>query len=209
VYDNMWNCNAGQTLGPESIYACSPSSWYVVSDQWSQGGAVMTFPAVQYNFPSGNQQISGYTSMSSSFAEISPHVGIYEFAYDIWLNGVASSSSNEIMIWVDNFGQTPAGDLAATTTLGGVTYNVFVTSPGAGYIAFVPTSPFSSGTVDLLSFFQYAMNQGWIARTSTILQLGFGPEIVSTQSPNPTVNNGASATFYVNDFSLSCSPACP
>ena len=70
VYDNMWNCTANctpsntscQTLAPESIYVCSTSSWYVTSAQWSQGGAVMTFPGVQYNFNSGKgTAISNYT----------------------------------------------------------------------------------------------------------------------------------------------------
>jgi len=97
VYDNMWNCTANctpsntscQTLAPESIYVCSTSSWYVTSAQWSQGGAVMTFPGVQYNFNSGKgTAISNYTSMKSTFTEVSPRVGIYEITYYVWVNGI-------------------------------------------------------------------------------------------------------------------------
>jgi hypothetical protein len=215
VYDNMWNCNQGETLGPESIYACSTSSWYVTSAQWSQGGAVETYPAVQYNFNGGSgAKLSDYTSMTSTFSEVSPHVGIYEMTYDIWVNGMGWSAPGhtEFMIWVDNFGQTPLGGSPKLThqSVGGGTYDVWYYSYSGGnqVISFVADTNFSSGTVDLLSFFKYAENKGWLASTSTILQLGFGPEIVSTQSP-PTANNGANATFYIDDFTLNCSPTCP
>ena len=36
-----------------------------------------------------------------------PGTGIYEDAYDIWLNGLATSGSTEVMIWTQNNGQTP------------------------------------------------------------------------------------------------------
>ncbi len=209
VYDNMWNCNQGYTLGPETIYVCSESSWFVESGQWSQSGACMTYPATQVDFNSGDGiPIGNYTAISSTFSVATPHVGIYEATYDIWINGIANPpTSTEIMIWVDNFHQTPAGNVVDTTTLGGRTYEVWATGDRS-YIAFVPTTPFPSGTVDLLGVFQYVMNRGWIATSSTLNQIGFGFEIVSTQSPDPAVNGGGTATFHVNDYSVTCSPPC-
>ena len=215
IYDNMWNCTANCTgnncevLGTESVAACSTSSWFSSSNQWSQGGAVMTFPAMQYNFNNSNgTPISNYSSMTSTFSEVAPHVGIYEITYDIWLNAIANPpTSTEVMIWVDNFGQTPAGSVMGSATLGGVTYAVWVAGPGQSYIAFVPAQPFSSGTIDLLAFFHWIMSQGWIGASSSIYQIGFGPEIVSTQTP-PTANNGHSAPFYIDHYTLDCSPAC-
>ena len=82
-------------------------------------------------------------------------------------------------------------------------YDVWYYSYGGGkqVIPFVATSNFSSGTVDLLSFFKYAENKGWLASNAAIDQIGFGPEIVSTQTP-PKANNGTNATFYIDDFQL-------
>jgi hypothetical protein len=215
IYDNMWNCTPHcsgtncEILGTEQVAACSTSSWYAISNQWSQGGAVMTYPAVQYNFNGGNGvPISNYSTMASTFVEAAPHVGIYEITYDIWLNGIANPpASTEVMIWVDNFGQTPAGSIMASATLGGITYDVWVSGPGQSYIAFVPRQPVTSATLDLLGFFHWIMNKGWLATTSTIHQIGFGPEIVSTQTP-PTANNGHMATFYVDQYTLDCTPGC-
>ena len=222
VYDNMWNCTASctpsntacQTLAPESIYVCSTSSWFVTSAQWSQGGAVMTFPGVQYNFSSGKgTAISNYTSMASTFTEVSPHVGIYEMTYDVWVNGIGwdAPGHTEFMVWVDNFGQTPLGGKPMLTkqSVGGGTYDVWYYSYSGGnqVISFVADTNFSSGTVDLMSFFKYAMNKGWLTSNAAIDQIGFGPEIVSTQTP-PNADNGTNATFFVDDFTLTCSPSC-
>ena len=81
-----------------------------------------TYPNVHkdYNEPA----INSFSSITSSFSETSPHVGIYQAAYDIWLNGVASNGSTEVMIWNDNYHQVPAGSVQATVTFGGRSYTV-------------------------------------------------------------------------------------
>ena len=60
--------------------------------------------------------ISSYHSIKSTFAESSPHVGIYDDAYDIFVNSnmIIGPGTTEIMIWVDNYEQTPAGTKFAT-----------------------------------------------------------------------------------------------
>src|SRR5262249_13557575 len=123
----------------------------------------------------------------------SPHVGIYDVAYDIWINGVATSGSTEIMIWNENYNQVPSGGRASTMTFGGRAYEVWKTSNN-GYIAFIPSTPFTSGTVDLLEIFRWVMNRGWMPANSTLGQIDFGVEIVST--------NSTDATFQFTDFSI-------
>jgi hypothetical protein len=189
VHNNMWN--SAYTLGPETLYACSYRNWYVVSNQTNSAGAVKTYPNVHKDY--NNVPISTFNAITSTFAETSPHVGIYNVAYDIWINGVATPGCTEIMIWNENFNQVPAGSKAATVTFGGRTYDVFKTS-SSGYIAFVPTAVFTSGTVDLLEIFKWTMAQGRLPANSTLGQICFGVEIVST--------NGADATFYFTDFSI-------
>ena len=192
VHNNMWNSSAG--LGPETLYACSYHNWYVVSNQTNNAGAVKTYPNVHKDYDA--VPIRSFNTITSTFAATSPRVGIYNVAYDIWMNGVASSGSTEIMIWTENFHQVPAGSRVTTVTLGGRTYDVWKTSD-SHYIAFVPTAVLTSGTLDLLEIFTWTMSQGWLPSNSTLGQICYGVEIVST--------DGADATFQFTDFSLTTS----
>jgi glycosyl hydrolase family 12 len=185
VYNNMWNTSA--TLGPQTLYVCSYDDWYVVSNQTDQQGAVLTYPNVQENF---SQAVSSFKAISSTFAETSPHVGIYEDAYDIWFDGFGAGHT-ELMIWVDNFNQVPAGSKAATVTLGGRTYDAYRTTDGS-YIAFVATVTFTSGTVDLLEIFNWIVGQNWLTSSATLSQIDFGVEIVDTA--------GSPATYDFTNF---------
>lgn len=194
VANDMWNVsgyNVSQTL-----YACSYSDWYVVAtmDNSRGDGAVKTFPNSHRDFDN-SPQISSLSSITSTFAETSPGSGIYEDAYDIWLNGIASSGSTEVMIWTDNHGQTPSGSVQATVTIDGRSYTVWKTT--GNYIAFVAGTNFTSGTLNLLDFFQWLMSKGWIPGNSTLGQVDYGPELVST--------NGVPATFTFSDFSVNAS----
>jgi hypothetical protein len=189
VHNNMWN--SAEALGPETLYACSYHNWYVVSKQTNHAGAVKTYPNVHKDYD--NVRISSFNRIRSTFAATSPHVGIYNVAYDIWANGVATSGSTEIMIWTENFRQVPAGDKVARVGLGGRTYNVWKTSDNH-YIALVPTAVMKSGSIDLLAIFKWLMSKGWLPANSTLGQIDFGVEIVST--------DGRNATFTFTDFSI-------
>ena len=189
VHNNMWN--SAEALGPETLYACSYHNWYVVSKQTNHAGAVKTYPNVHKDYD--NVRISSFNRIRSTFAATSPHVGIYNVAYDIWANGVATSGSTEIMIWTENFKQVPAGNKVARVGLGGRTYNVWKTSDNH-YIALVPTAVMKSGSIDLLAIFKWLMSKGWLPANSTLGQIDFGVEIVST--------DGRNATFTFTDFSI-------
>jgi len=205
VFDNQWCCNPscadqGQPCGPETIYVCSPSSWYVESDQPAGNTAVLSFPGVQENFGTGKGvAISSFHTMTSNYVVEAPNIGDYEMTYDIWLNGEASAGCTEIMIWVDNHGQTPAGSVVTSNVpVGGATYDVW-RSTGRSWqtISFESTAGFTTsatGTVDLLSIFNYVVQQGWMPSSSSLYQIGFGPEICST--------GGMNEKFYVNDFTI-------
>jgi Glycosyl hydrolase family 12 len=191
VADDMWNIS-GYSVS-QMLYACSYSDWYVVAtmDNSKGDGAVKTYPNSHRDFDS-SPEISSLSSITSTFTETSPDSGIYEDAYDIWLNGIASAGSTEVMISTDNHGQTPAGSLQTTVTIDGRSYAVWKTT--GNYIAFVASTNFTSGTVNLLDFFQWLMTKGWIPDNSTLGQVDYGPELVST--------NGVPATFTFSDFSV-------
>jgi len=192
VYNNMWNVSNYSVQ--QTLYACSYHDWYVVANMNNDSGdgAVKTYPNVHEDF--GERAISSFHSISSTFAEQSPHRGIYEDAYDIWLNGVATSGSTEVMVWTENFGQSPSGSLQASASLGGRTYKVY---RSGSYIAFVADTNFTSGTVNLLQVFDWIIGKGWIGPSSTLGQIDYGAELVST--------GGSPATFSFTGFSIATS----
>jgi hypothetical protein len=51
--------------------------------------------------------------------------------------------------------------------------------------------------MNLLTFFQWIMSQGWIPGNSTLGQVDYGVELVST--------NGVPATFSFSNFSVNAS----
>jgi hypothetical protein len=190
VDTDTWN--AANYSVSQTMYVCDYDSWYVVAsmDNATGDGAVKTYPDVHEDF-SAAPTIGSFSVISSSFAHAGPHVGIYEFAYDIWLNGVASNGSTEVMIWTDNFNQVPSGSVQETVTFDGQSYQVY---KSGSYIAFVETTNVTSGTVNLLEIFNHIIGKGWIPSTSTLGAIDYGVELVST--------NGMDATFAVNGFSL-------
>jgi hypothetical protein len=192
VYNNMWNDSSPPSsgVGRQTLYACSYSNWYVVSDQPATTD-VKTYPNAQENFKS--VPVSQFSTLTSSFAETDPHVGIYEDAYDMWLNGIATSGSNEVMIWNEDHNQVPGGSALATVTLDGRAYTVWTTG-NHSYTAFVAHSYFTSGTVNLLEFYDWLIRQGWLPSSSVVDQVDYGVEVCST--------NRAPATFQFTNFSI-------
>ena len=190
VDTDTWNAANYQVS--QTMYICDYNNWYVVANMnnASGDGAVKTYPNVHMDF-NDSPQISSFNTISSQFAHTGPHVGIYEFAYDIWLNGIAGNGSTEVMIWTDNYNQVPSGSSLDTVTFDGESYDVY---KAGSYIAFVETNNVTSGTVNLLSFFNYVITQGWIPNTSTLGAIDYGVELVST--------DGMDATYEVNNFSL-------
>ena len=200
--NDAWNSDAG----PQTMYACSYSSWNVVANEPSTTD-VKTYPDVQKDFQQSGASdgsgvpISSYTAVTSTFAETSPQVGIYEVAYDIFVNSttLVGPGTTEIMIWVDNYKQVPAGNKVDTAVpLDGRNYDVYYEADngnGGHYVAFEANTNFTSGTVDVLAFFGYAVQKGWIPAAAPLNQIGFGVEICET--------NGADATFQFTDFSIS------
>ncbi len=190
VTNDMWNESAGNVS--QTLYACSFSDWYVTTTA-SGGGSVLTYPDSHLDVPN-TPEISSLSSVTSTFADSNPNTGTYEDAYDIWLNGIAdpSGGSDELMIWTNNHGQTPAGSPMATVTIGGQTWTAW--KGNGGYMAFVANSNVTAGSLNLLAFFQWIIAKGWVPADSTLNQVDYGVEICST--------NGAPATFSFSNFAV-------
>jgi hypothetical protein len=197
VHNNVWN--AGEA-GPETLYACSYENWYVTSTQ-PDTTSVKAFPNVHLDIDDlDGQPISDYTTITSTFAATAPNVGIYNVAYDLWLDGVGwGNGTTELMIWTENRGQVPLGNIVSPQmTFGGETYDVYrYTSDSDGgvhVVSLLSTETQTSGSVDLKEILNWMVDNGWILSDATVNQIGYGVEICSTE--------GRPATFYFTDFSV-------
>ncbi|WP_225439797.1 GH12 family glycosyl hydrolase domain-containing protein [Amycolatopsis eburnea] len=193
VHNNMWN--AGEA-GPETLRACAYDNWYVDSVQ-PDSTSVKTYPNVHKDINDQNgKPFNDYSVIKSTFAGRGPGVGIYDVAYDLWLNGVGDGKGvSELMVWTENRKQVPAGDKLTTYTAGGFTYDVW--AEDEGYVAFVSRTTQYSGTVDLKAMIAWAIGKGLIPANPTVNQIGYGIEFCST--------GGGKARFTLTDFSVSMS----
>lgn len=192
LHNNMWN-SAKYMPCTSTLHAWSHDNWHIVTRMNNQtgDGAVKTYPNVHRDYH--RARLDSFDSLRSRFAETSPHVGIYNVAYDIWINGIARPGCTEIMIWTDNFNQVPGGRLVTEATFGDRDYKVY-RNARSGYIAFVAKTNFTSGTVDLLAIMKWCVDRSWFSSNSTLDQICFGVEMVSTDDKD--------ATFRVTDFSI-------
>ncbi len=167
------------TAGPQTINVCSPSSWYAVSTQPNNGGAVETYPDTEY-YVGGQggghttKTIAQYQSITSTFSENYPSAGSWDAGYDLWLNNY----STEIMIWNEDAGSPTYWNTQGTpVTIGGVSYQ-FANSGGP--LVFIRSQQEKSGTVDILAVFNYLVSKGLVKSTDVPTQLEYGVEISST-----------------------------
>jgi glycosyl hydrolase family 12 len=196
VHNNMWNA-ADYTVS-QKLVACSAENWSVTTtaDNDNGDGAVKTYPNVHKDYHDWGTDkeppLRQYSRLMSTFGATSPHTGIYNVAYDIWLNGVPGN--REIMIWTDNNGQTPSGDLVAGgLSFSGKTWDLYATDDNE-YLAFIPSRPMTKGTLNLKAFLDYLVKNGRVPANSTLGQICFGVAVVST--------DGKPATFRFTDFSV-------
>jgi hypothetical protein len=197
VHNNLWNISNYSGVS-STIEACSYKSWNVITtaNNNTGDGAVKTYPNVHkdyHNWSTGYEPpLSNYPVLRSTFAADGPDSGIYNIAYDIWLNGVPGN--REVMIWTDNQGQRPAGSLIASSlNLGGHSWNLWATGDNH-ILTYVAVTDMTSGTVDLRAHLNDLITRGRVPATSTLGQICFGVEVVST--------GGVPMTFNFTDFSL-------
>jgi Glycosyl hydrolase family 12 len=186
IHNNNWNDDAG---GNTVITACDYNNWYLISDTPNHSDmSVQTYPNVHRDY--NNVQLTTITS--ARFAASGPRCTgcVYNIAFDIWLG---SGLSHELMIWTDNWGQRPIGDMVDTVTIGGHEYQVWRYGSGdGGVLTYLSTTPQVSGDMPLSEFFKDVQNRGW--KATTTWQVDYGVEIVDT--------NGNPERFNFTDFAI-------
>ena len=185
VNNDAWNGSAG----PQTLYVCNQSSWYAVSNQPNDGGAVETYPDTELDVggrehPS-TTPISGWGSITSTFSEAYPSAGGWDAAYDMWTDNY----TNETMIWNAWAGSNGYWYTQATTsvTLGGVAYKFLDNN---GELIFFRVNQVSSGSVDILAAYQWEVANGYASASDVLTQIEYGVEVSYTNGVETFPMNG-------------------
>jgi hypothetical protein len=169
ITNNEWSSSAG----PQTIWANSPNSWGVESTQPAGNTAVETYPNIQVTFP--DVPLSRFGIIRNAFAESMPaDPGLdAEAADDVWLNHY----NIEVMIWVDNHGQQPAGSVVGGATIFGRRFAVW---HGGTDWTFALDRNEKSGQTHILGALRWLIAHHDLAASVTLTQVDFGFEIAST-----------------------------
>jgi len=198
VNNNVHNATES---GTQTLYAHSPSSWYVVADHSKAGarpGSIKSYPDTQRNFT--DRPIDSFQEIVAEFDMTNPPVGEWNAAFDIWIGAIGSKSTAEVMIWTDHRynGVLPPKNAteATTVTIDGQPYIAWwrLNGNGGRYIALAMNPMRPAGSVDLLKVFRWLVSQGWLKGTDKVAAIEYGVEIANTA--------GGPQTFRLNNYTL-------
>jgi hypothetical protein len=178
VQDNRWNevhavpGPSAQRVFVEDLDGTPAFGWQWL---WPLGYDVVTYPELicgtkPWDMGSAGYDLGGAFPFQAGFALLSVDYdlalqssGIHNVAFSLWAvsdpDHPLATLTNEIMIWIDNHGQGPAGTLQGSVEASGVTFDAYV-NPGQtdhsggssavwAYTAFVARTPKLSGPLDL------------------------------------------------------------
>jgi hypothetical protein len=170
INNNVWNRGAG----PQRIWADSYRHWGVRSTQRLGNLRVKAFPCVQKLFHAA--PVSSFRTIFNGFAESMPALTARrgaEAADDVWLN----HRRLEVMIWVEDHGQTPSGSIIGHAKIFGQHFAVW--HRGADY-TFALNHNETRGVTHILAALHWLIRHGYLSRGATISQVNFGWEIAYT-----------------------------
>ncbi|MDK1473915.1 cellulose binding domain-containing protein [Streptomyces sp. 549] len=186
VQNNRWGSSAPQCVtATDTGFRVTQADGSAPTD-----GAPKSYPSVfngchYTNCSPGTKlpaRISDISGAPSSISYGYVPGGVYNAAYDIWLDPTPRTDGvnrTEIMIWFNRVGPVqPIGSPVGTATVGGRTWEVWTGSNGSNdVISFVAPSAIASWSFDVMDFVDQAVARG-LARSDwylTSVQAGFEP----------------------------------
>jgi hypothetical protein len=184
----------------QQIWATSASHFGVIATAPKGNVAVLSYPSrqdLEYLTPATKLK-----ALRASYDFSVPKLGDYEAAFDIWVqpNGQRTNWDHdaELMIWTDNHGQRPAGQVVGhAVTQYAQSFTVWLDgSKGKGdsIVTLVQDHGTAKGTMHILSVFRWLWDHGYFPRGSALLDVEYGWEICSTA--------GVAESFTMNSYAL-------
>lgn len=199
VNNNIWSDEAGT----QTMHVYSPHSWYVVANHSRtdvRPGSIKSYPDTQRNFT--NRSVDSFTEMTASWITSYPAVGEWNSAFDIWMGGIGSKCTHEVMLWTHHRynGKLPPSNAteATTATIDGQGFTAWRRPLNAGdsrwYIALAMNPMQPAGKVDLLKVFRWLVDKGWLKGADLVAAVEYGIELANTA--------GEERTYVLDDYQL-------
>jgi hypothetical protein len=192
----------------QTLYANSPSDWWVVANMTAGNTGVVSGPQVRLDIPGAPSPLSNFHFIYATSSENQhPNSGTSaEFGYDVW-TGTSSSAlfAQEMMIWTDTINRGTCGGatpVASNVQFGGSngvpvqSWNLCVNGPlthTSEFIWYLPTNE-QSGSVDILGMVQWMVSHGYYPSNTGLSQIDQTFEICST--------GGQDEVFQVTGLSI-------
>jgi hypothetical protein len=189
VGQNIWS---GDATYQQTLYASSPSDWYVMANANTHFGGVLTFPNTGFYMTGA---IDSYSSITSTFSTSFPHnsTTMGWAAYDLWFNNWA----DEVMIQTDISANSYYDCTSvATATFGGQPWHMCVFGSERVWKPGTDDEHLNlqaSGSIDIKAILVWMEQNGYLPAGSTWTAGSYGFEICDT--------GGINVKFQVNGFS--------
>ena len=175
--------------GHQTIWADSGTHWGVNSQQ-ATDNKTPSYPDLQvleFNPVAAMPILQGKYQLSQPAAGNGKFVAAYDMR--IQNNGQPVwSNATQVQVWVDNQGDTPAGNVVGHGKIYGKSFTFYSTGEklqaGATYTLVFQPSP--GGTTHLAKIFTWLEDNGWISQKAEDLDVEFGWQIRSTNDSNAT-----------------------
>jgi len=141
-------------------------------------------------------------TVTSSWSTTQPGSGAYDVAYDIWFNQTATTpgqpNGTELMIWLNHNGPVqPFGSKVATTTVAGVSYDVWFGTQGWNTVSYTMSTPTTSvNNLDIDALAADAVSRGYLQNSWFLIDVEAGFEMwqggagLATNSFSVNANGG-------------------
>ena len=193
VQNDKWGMNADPN-GSQKIWP-DGDGWYATVNWAFTNRSVKSYPSIVAGWNFGANWtpkrdgfpvlVSSNPSLPTSTTwETTGTFNHYDVAYDLFLSpdNNPQKPSAEVMVWIGQAGQRPAGDQVATAVrIDGVpgTWDVWVGDVGWKVYSFVRTSSVNSFSGNLQPFIHYlAYTHDYLSKDWYVLDMQFGAEIL-------------------------------
>jgi len=203
--NNTWNREAAHGKHEQAIFRAEVGGQTAFGWQWRwpSSDGVVAYPEVIYGDTpwetNPRKEVAelplrvGSRSITADYDVSFQANGICNLAFEFWtvssLPAAPARITNEVMIWIDNRGMTPAGVWADTFSRDGVTYDMFLRESHGDasgrnpqkwtYIAFLARKPVLRGPLDIGAFAAFLQSRKLLSDDLYITSVELGNELIT------------------------------